>query len=159
MKKLLLALLTMTSITAFAKERKACEIDTFLRLHPAIFSTTVKAERSDLNLVECLIEASRLSDKNEKVDIRINDKDLNIKGKLQIRTNSVIPRTVEACRIDFYLNLKPAILSSWVKAEYSDLNSLECLVKAFDIAEKNDKVNVRINDEELKLKGKLEIRK
>lgn len=149
----------MTSITAFAKERKACEIDTFLRLHPAIFSTTVKAERSDLNLVECLIEASRLSDKNEKIDIRINDKDLNIKGKLQIRTSSVIPRTVEACRIDFYLNLKPAILSSWVKAEYSDLNSLECLVKAFDIAEKNDKVNVRINDEELKLKGKLEIRK
>jgi len=46
-----------------------------------------------------------------------------------------------------------------VKIERSNLNAYECLLKAFEIAEENDKVNIMINDEELNLKGDFKIKK
>lgn len=159
MKKLIIGLLLATTAQAFAGSSEKCQIDTYLRLYPAIFSTTVKAERSDKNVMECLFEAAALSQKNETVKAKIDDRENNINGKFEIRTNSVLPALHEACRIDTWLELKPRILSSWVKAEYSDLNALECLVKAYDLAEKNDKINIKINDESLNLKGSFKIRK
>ena len=159
MKHLIVGLLLATSAQAFAGSVEKCQIDTKLRLYPAIFSTEVKVERSDKNIVECINEAVALSEKNETVKAKINDSDLNIKGNFEIRTNSVLPALHEACRIDTWLELKPRILSSWVKAERSDLNALECLAKAYDLAEKNDKINIKINDQELNLKGTFKIRK
>ena len=159
MKKLFLGLLITFAGASFAETQSNCELDTYLRLYPRIFSGTVKAERSDINAVECLLEAARLSEKNETVKGRINDPELNLTGKFVIRTNNVLPALKEACQIDVFLDLKPRIFSSWVKIERSNLNALECLVKAYDLAEKNDKINIMINDEELNLKGNFKIRK
>ncbi len=159
MKKLFLGLLITFAGTSFAETQSNCELDTYLRLHPRIFSGTVKAERSDINALECIFEASKLSVKNETVKGRVNDPELKIKGKFVVRSNNVLPALKEACRIDAYINLEPRVLSSWVKVERSNLNTFECLLKAFEIAEKNDKVNVKINDDELNLKGNFKIRK
>lgn len=159
MKNLLVGLLMTVAGTSFAATQSKCSIDTHLRLYPAIFSTDVRVERSDKNVVECVVEAVSLSEKNETVKAIVADDELNIKGKFQIRTNSVLPALHEACRIDTFIKLQPAILSSWVKAERSDLNALECLAKAYDLADKNDKINIKINDQELNLKGNFKIRK
>lgn len=159
MKNLFLGLIITFAGASFAETQSKCELDTYLRLHPRIFSGTVKAERSDINAIECLFEAGKLSVKNETVKGRINDPELNIKGKFVYRTNNVLPALTEACRIDAFIDLKPRILSSWVKIERSHLNAYECLLKAFEIAEENDKVNIMINDEELNLKGDFKIKK
>jgi hypothetical protein len=159
MKKLLLGLLVTFAGASFAETQSNCELDTYFRLYPRIFSGTVKAERSDINAIECLFEASVLSAKNETVKGRIYDPELNIRGKFVIRTNNVLPALTEACRIDTYLELEPRILSSWVKIERSDLNTFECLLKALELAEKNDKINIMINDDKLNLKGSFKIRK
>lgn len=74
-------------------------------------------------------------------------------------TSAAIASEKEACRIDVFLKVKPGALSSWVKADYSDAGALECLIKAGELMEKNDKINIVIDDKEMNIKGKLEYRK
>lgn len=159
MKKVILGLTLLSAFTAFAGEKEACRIDVFVKLKPAIMSSWVKAEYSDLNPVECLVKAFDLAEKNEKINIRLNDKDLSLSGKLKVRTANESNDERDACRIDVFVKLKPSILSTLVMAENSNLNAFDCLVKAYDLAEKNDKINIQINDKQLNIKGKLEIRK
>jgi hypothetical protein len=74
-------------------------------------------------------------------------------------STSVFAAQDEACQIDVFVKLKYSVLSTWVKAERSELNGVECLVRAYDLAEKNDKINIKINDKYLALAGNLKIRK
>jgi hypothetical protein len=64
-----------------------------------------------------------------------------------------------ACQIDIFDKPDTQAKTKWVEAEHSELNAIECLVKAYDLAEKNNKIDIEIDDKKLNLIGKFKIRK
>lgn len=65
----------------------------------------------------------------------------------------------KACEIYALNKLDNSEEKIWKKLEYSELNALECLVKAYDIAENFDTIDVILFDKELNLTGRFKIRK
>lgn len=159
MKTVIFAILAVISLSSQASSdsfrRVGCSIEATQKVAPQSYVNKIVL-RENLDLFQCIVAAGDFSMQYKNVNIGIKDQNLFVAGNLRIRKfPAVTPGP--SCQLEVFAKVKPGVFSTWIKDD-TELNAIECIVRAYDFSLRYQKVNIFINDPVLKMDGSLYIR-